>query len=453
MSFARPALMPQISILLAVLPERHHTLDSFTQSIRTWHRAIVQCRLWLKISPPLWTVTWASPPESCALAEPVWLSAVNHRTGVRVHQAGQENRQHADENNENDRLCQTLWLDALLGWQGNTLAPLLTNPYGELPALKPCVQGFCLARVTGLSGSLWQQHIASITTLSPDSTEYFAERLPLPEQLLSSLPQHRGISQQMIFWRYMGLIGGIFFALAMLASFLNNQRLIRSVGDHLAFYQRLSSESSAPKLHAQQLLLRADARLLDDWQRRGEPPGYRLGLYQGRRLMILVEAAISDWASPVSALPVTEKTLPDLKMVRLNAMSLFDSGKAELKAGSTRMLVNSLMGIKARPGWLIVVAGNTDNTGNPKLNQTLSLKRAEAVRDWMRDTGDVPESCFAVQGHGGSRPVATNDTQEGRALNRRVEISLVPQVDACQMPNKKSTLPDTSDAFTQHMEK
>ena len=72
-------------------------------------------------------------------------------------------------------------------------------------------------------------------------------------------------------------------------------------------------------------------------------------------------------------------------------MSLFDSGKSALKAGSTKMLVNSLVGVKAKPGWLIVVSGHTDNTGNPKLNQTLSLKRAEAVRDWMRDTGDVPE--------------------------------------------------------------
>jgi len=119
-------------------------------------------------------------------------------------------------------------------------------------------------------------------------------------------------------------------------------------------------------------------------------------------------------------------------------MSLFDSGKFVLKAGSTKMLVNSLVGVKAKPGWLIVVSGHTDNTGTPQLNQTLSLKRAEAVRNWMRDTGDVPESCFAVQGYGESRPIATNDTPEGRALNRRVEISLVPQANACLIPGKPS---------------
>ena len=119
-------------------------------------------------------------------------------------------------------------------------------------------------------------------------------------------------------------------------------------------------------------------------------------------------------------------------------MSLFDSGKYDLKSGSSRMLVNSLVGAKAKPGWLIVVAGHTDSTGDDKSNQVLSLKRAESVRNWMRDTGDVPESCFAVQGYGESRPVATNDTPEGRALNRRVEISLVPQANACQIPGKTS---------------
>ncbi|WP_338328087.1 OmpA family protein [Enterobacter asburiae] len=212
----------------------------------------------------------------------------------------------------------------------------------------------------------------------------------------------------------------------MLASWMNNQRLIRNVGDHLALYHQLPGKPVAPKLRAQQRL-RADGALLDDWQRRGEPLRYRLGLYQGLRLIPLVEAAVSDWAPPPPPPPVIKKIIQGPKTLRLDSMSLFDSGKFVLKAGSTKMLVNSLVGIKAKPGWLIVVSGHSDNTGTPQLNQTLSLKRAEAVRNWMRDTGDVPESCFAVQGYGESRPVATNDTPEGRALNRRVEISLVSE--------------------------
>ncbi|VAS22890.1 outer membrane protein [Klebsiella pneumoniae] len=131
-----------------------------------------------------------------------------------------------------------------------------------------------------------------------------------------------------------------------------------------------------------------------------------------------------------------QRVAPDV--IRLDSMSLFDTGKWVLKPGSTKRLVSSLMDIKARPGWLIVVAGHTDSVGEEKANQLLSLKRAESVRDWMRDTGDVPDSCFAVQGYGESRPIATNDTPEGRALNRRVEISLVPQVDACRLPDQPS---------------
>jgi outer membrane protein OmpA-like peptidoglycan-associated protein len=171
-------------------------------------------------------------------------------------------------------------------------------------------------------------------------------------------------------------------------------------------------------------------------------------LYQGLRLIPPVEAAVNDWAPPPPPPPVIKKIIQGPKTVRLDSMSLFDSGKAVLKVGSTKVLVNSLVGIKARPGWLIVVAGHTDNTGSQQINQPLSLKRAESVRNWMRDTGDVPESCFAVQGYGASRPVATNDTAEGRAANRRVEISLVPQADACQVPGKPAS-PDESDASTQ----
>ena len=103
-----------------------------------------------------------------------------------------------------------------------------------------------------------------------------------------------------------------------------------------------------------------------------------------------------------------------------------------LKDGSTKVLVDALVNIRAKPGWLILVAGYTDATGDEKSNQQLSLRRAEAVRNWMLQTSDIPATCFAVQGLGESQPAATNDTPQGRAVNRRGEISLVPRSDACQ---------------------
>lgn len=437
LSLVRPAQVSQISVMLAVVPEQHTSGDDFTQNLRGWQRAAVQCRAAFGTIPPLWVATWVSPPVACAQAEPVWFTTVSQRSSIQVYQPGQGNVSLTEWVRETgsdgrlSRLSQGLWLDSLLTWQNSEVNDLLSVRQGELPVMKPCVQGMCMVPVSGIAGNLWQQYITSVTTLPPDAA-VTTEPLPLPELLMPALPRRRGVSRRMVFWRYAGLLGGIFLALAMLASWMNNQRLIRNVGDHLALYQQLTGKPVAPKLRAQQRL-RADGTLLDDWARRGEPLRYRLGLYQGLRLVPPVEAAISDWAPPPPPPPVIKKIIQGSKTLCLDSMSLFDSGKSALKAGSTRMLVNSLVGIKAKPGWLIVVSGHTDNTGNPNLNQTLSLKRAEAVRNWMRDTGDVPESCFAVQGYGESRPIATNDTPDGRALNRRVEISLVPQANACQI--------------------
>ncbi|EOW6732697.1 OmpA family protein [Cronobacter dublinensis] len=438
LSLVRPALVSQISVMLAVVPEQHISGDDFTQHLRCWQRAVVRCRAAFGTLPPLWTVTWISPPVVCAQAEPVWFSTINPRSGIQVYQSGQGNVSLTEwilETGTDGRLSHlshVLWLDSLLAWQNSAVNDLLSVRRGELPVMTPCVQGMCMVPVTGIAGNLWQQHITSVTALPPDAV-VSTEPLPLPELLLPALPRRRGVSRRMVFWRYVGLLGGIFLALAMLASWVNNQRLIRNVGDHLALYHQLTGQPVAPKLRAQQRL-RADGALLDDWARRGEPLRYRMGLYQGLRLIPPVEATVSDWAPPPPPPPVIKKIIQGPKTLRLDSMSLFDTGKWALKPVSVKLLVNSLVGIKAKPGWLIVVAGHTDSTGEEQSNQVLSLKRAESVRDWMRDTGDVPESCFAVQGYGESRPVATNDTAEGRALNRRVEISLVPQANACQLP-------------------
>ncbi|WP_064511462.1 OmpA family protein [Type-D symbiont of Plautia stali] len=231
---------------------------------------------------------------------------------------------------------------------------------------------------------------------------------------------------------------------AIACSVLNNRALIERTGMALQRWYAIPAESLAVRAAALSDL-QQDALLLERWHRQGEPLRYGLGFYSGPRLWLTLQQAIDSYVPPSKQTPVAAP-----KIVRLDSMSLFDTGKSDLKASSTRMLVNSLVGIKARPGWLIVVSGHTDSTGSAQLNQTLSLQRAQAVRDWMRDTGDVPESCFAVQGYGADRPLESNDTPAGRAANRRVEISLVPQADACRMPD--TTLSASQDDADEHLE-
>jgi type VI secretion system protein VasL len=119
--------------------------------------------------------------------------------------------------------------------------------------------------------------------------------------------------------------------------------------------------------------------------------------------------------------------------VHLDSLSLFDAGSIELKPGSTKVLINALVNIKAQPGWLIVIVGHTDTTGDAEQNLQLSYARASAVRDWMQRMGDLPDNCFAVQGAAGKQPIASNDTASGRAANRRVDIRLMPQAQACAL--------------------
>lgn len=463
LSFLRPALRSQVAVMPGLLPEQHTSEEVFGQWFRTWQRAVAQCRPWLGGLPPVVVTVMVSGPSLPSPAEhepPVrWFTLTPGLPGVRAHLPGQGAIPVSDWLRESDtatgltHLTQALWLDALQAWYGRTVGPLLSAGPGDAPGLQPVAVGFCLTPVAAQAGNLWLQHIAALTALPPRTGEQPAA-LPLPDLLLTSLSRRRELSDHARFWRQAGLMAGIFLLLAMLASFMNNQRLVRSTGDHLALYYRLDGHPPAPKTQAQHHL-RAYSRLLDDWLRRGTPLRYGLGLYQGVRLIPSVEAALSDWPLPSesSPRPVMQKVVQSAKTVRLDSLSLFDPGKAALKPDSTKVLVSALVGIKAKPGWLIVVSGHTDNTGNPTLNQVLSRKRAESVRNWMHDTGDVPESCFAVQGYGESRPVATNDTAEGRALNRRVEISLVPQADACRIPDVISApSPDDGASITQ-MEK
>ena len=80
--------------------------------------------------------------------------------------------------------------------------------------------------------------------------------------------------------------------------------------------------------------------------------------------------------------------------------------------------------LKAYPTAKIQVAGYTDNTGNAEKNVTLSEARATSVKTHLMKMG-IDEGRITVKGFGAANPAASNDTSEGRAQNRRIEISMM----------------------------
>ncbi len=77
------------------------------------------------------------------------------------------------------------------------------------------------------------------------------------------------------------------------------------------------------------------------------------------------------------------------------------------------------------PRTRVDIVGHTDSRGSEQSNQELSLHRAQAVRDVLVSDG-VASARIAADGAGETRPVSTNDTASGRAMNRRVEITIRP---------------------------
>ena len=101
----------------------------------------------------------------------------------------------------------------------------------------------------------------------------------------------------------------------------------------------------------------------------------------------------------------------------------FDTDGSTLAGSSTGLLSQVADKIKACPDAKIAVKGFTDNTGNDAINQPLSENRAKSVADFLVSQG-VASSSVTSQGFGSANPIASNDTPQGKAQNRRVEIAV-----------------------------
>lgn len=103
----------------------------------------------------------------------------------------------------------------------------------------------------------------------------------------------------------------------------------------------------------------------------------------------------------------------------------FASGSADLNPGFFGVLDSVALVLKEYDKTTIDVSGHTDSRGSAQKNQALSEQRASTVAQYLRTKG-ISDQRFAVAGYGPTRPVASNDTPEGRVKNRRVELTLTP---------------------------
>jgi outer membrane protein OmpA-like peptidoglycan-associated protein len=119
--------------------------------------------------------------------------------------------------------------------------------------------------------------------------------------------------------------------------------------------------------------------------------------------------------------PDLAKALTDTGKVDIYGI-LFDTDKTELKPESRATLEEVAKLLRSDPALRLEVAGHTDNTGGADHNMKLSVGRAAAVVNALISAYGIDKSRLATRGYGDTKPVAPNDTEDGRAKNRRVEL-------------------------------
>lgn len=112
----------------------------------------------------------------------------------------------------------------------------------------------------------------------------------------------------------------------------------------------------------------------------------------------------------------------DLKIELDNV--LYNTGKAVLKASSSQTLDELVRILEQHPAINIEIDGHTDNEGNAETNMQLSEDRAHSVYNYLVSKG-INKERLSYKGYGDTAPVASNDTEEGRAKNRRTEVKIV----------------------------
>jgi len=124
--------------------------------------------------------------------------------------------------------------------------------------------------------------------------------------------------------------------------------------------------------------------------------------------------------------PVVQKP-PEKVIDRMTLRINFDLDKSDIRESETEELQKAVRFIRKYPGAKVRLEGHTDSIGTEEYNQGLSERRANAVRDYLLKEGTCEPANITAVGYGESRPVTSNDTEQGRAQNRRVEVLILSE--------------------------
>lgn len=145
---------------------------------------------------------------------------------------------------------------------------------------------------------------------------------------------------------------------------------------------------------------------------------FKLG--QGSQLQV-IKITYPAQMKQMGAPDKLEQDLQGKKKVEIYGI-YFNFGSDQLKAESTPVLEEIARVMQAHPEWKLSVSGHTDNIGGDVYNLDLSKRRTAAVKQALVTQYSIAPERLATDGYGASRPVDTNETLEGRARNRRVEL-------------------------------
>ncbi|AOI72731.1 OmpA family protein [Burkholderia ubonensis] len=417
-------------VVLSVAPAMHANSDVLAQRLRVIRQAAADASKALGTALPGYVAIYqrltddpATNPTQSGDTTAQWYGASAASPIVDAHrfdaaiEAAEAEVVHAGGNRAT--AARAAGLAAIVAWTQRSVFNVLADRRQPAPAWHLFGAGWIDCGPETGPGKPWERDVRTRIAVAPRLLPGSTTPWPLPQPLIEAAPQRAWRSPRVAAVGHVFAIVACATAVAIWGAAKNNEALLTRIGEHLARYDEIPQTHDAAKRDALRALV-SDRDQLDRFARSGVPLRLSFGMYRGRNLLSPLNDAIASYEPPS----------PPPSVVTLDSMSLFDSGKAALKPDSTRAMVGALELIKAHPGKRILVAGHTDAVGKPDRNLKLSVDRAAAVRDWLVDASGIAPTRFAIQGYGDTRPVADNATPEGRAKNRRVEITLVPDAPA-----------------------